>query len=139
MVSLVNRGLAAFAMVAVPAEAGFAAPANADTTKCAYDWTGITLGGGGATVGSNPSTIVRPISESGGRYPSLTLERRTQRSCLRTLRGRRSGTAIIRHRRGSGARVSLRQPAMQHRHPSHRHRAAAPQGARTGVLLAQAR
>ena len=62
-----------------------------------------------------------------------------QRSCLRTLRGRRSGTAIIRHRRGSGARVSLRQPAMQHRHPSHRHRAAAPEGARTGVLLAQAR
>ena len=31
------------------------------------------------------------------------------------------------------------QPAMQHRHPSHRNRAAAPQGARTGVLLAQAR
>ena len=34
MKRLVISGLAAFAVVAVPAAAGFAAPANADTTKC---------------------------------------------------------------------------------------------------------
>ena len=38
MKRLVISGLAAFAVVAVPAAAGFAAPANADTTKCSTDY-----------------------------------------------------------------------------------------------------
>jgi hypothetical protein len=39
MKKMIIGGLAAFAIVAVSAAAGLAAPANADTTKCSTDYS----------------------------------------------------------------------------------------------------
>ena len=43
MRKMIVGGLAAFAMVAVPAAAGLAAPANADATECSTD---LSVNGG---------------------------------------------------------------------------------------------
>ena len=50
-------GIAAFAMVAVPAAAGGAAPANADTTRCSTDYN---------IFGKGSETTCNSYTDNGG-------------------------------------------------------------------------